>query len=89
MLYWERIDPATANMLQKLSGTGILRDYYLSGGTALSLQIGHRVSVDLDFFTKKRRANWTVNRCSADSRRVSNHRQSMSHTDPSTRFGWT
>ena len=52
-LYWERIDPATANMLQTLSGTGILRDFYLSGGTALSLQIGHRVSVDLDFFTKK------------------------------------
>ncbi len=52
-MYWERIDPATANMLQTLSGTGILRDFYLSGGTALSLQIGHRVSVDLDFFTKK------------------------------------
>ena len=53
MLYWERIDPATANMLQTLSGTGILRDFYLSGGTALSLQIGHRVSVDLDFITKR------------------------------------
>ena len=26
-------------------------DYYLSGGTALALQIGHRVSIDFDFFS--------------------------------------
>jgi predicted nucleotidyltransferase component of viral defense system len=32
-----------------------LNDYglYLAGGTALALQVGHRQSVDLDFFTKK------------------------------------
>lgn len=30
-----------------------LNDFYLSGGTALSLQIGHRESEDLDFFCKK------------------------------------
>ena len=28
-------------------------DYYLAGGTALALQIGHRVSVDFDFFSKE------------------------------------
>jgi hypothetical protein len=28
-------------------------DFYLAGGTALALQIGHRVSVDFDFFTEK------------------------------------
>lgn len=28
-------------------------DFYLAGGTALALQIGHRDSVDFDFFTKK------------------------------------
>src|SRR3989344_1222842 len=26
-------------------------DFYLAGGTALALQIGHRISVDLDFFS--------------------------------------
>lgn len=30
-----------------------LRDFYLSGGTALSLQLGHRESEDLDFFSQK------------------------------------
>ncbi|MEK7478926.1 MAG: nucleotidyl transferase AbiEii/AbiGii toxin family protein [Patescibacteria group bacterium] len=28
--------------------------WYLAGGTALALQVGHRVSFDLDFFTKHR-----------------------------------
>jgi len=31
---------------------GILKDFYLGGGTALALQIGHRVSYDFDFFSK-------------------------------------
>jgi len=30
----------------------LLPDWYLAGGTALALQIGHRSSEDLDFFTK-------------------------------------
>lgn len=29
------------------------KDFYLVGGTALALQIGHRDSVDFDFFSKK------------------------------------
>jgi hypothetical protein len=29
----------------------VLVDYYLAGGTALALQIGHRMSTDLDWFT--------------------------------------
>jgi len=33
-----------------ISGSG----WYLAGGTALALQVGHRISVDLDFFTGKK-----------------------------------
>ena len=29
------------------------KDWYLAGGTALALQVGHRQSVDLDFFTPR------------------------------------
>jgi hypothetical protein len=29
------------------------KDFYLVGGTALALQIGHRISVDFDLFTKE------------------------------------
>ena len=28
-------------------------DFYLAGGTALALQIGHRKSIDLDFFSNQ------------------------------------
>lgn len=31
--------------------------WYLAGGTALALQVGHRQSVDLDFFTKQAKFN--------------------------------
>ncbi len=31
----------------------LFNDFYLAGGTALAMQLGHRVSFDLDFFTEK------------------------------------
>lgn len=34
-----------------LGKSGIFRGVYMAGGTALALQIGHRISVDFDFFT--------------------------------------
>src|SRR5206468_776564 len=37
--------------LDTLSGHRALRPFYLAGGTALALQLGHRRSIDLDFFT--------------------------------------
>lgn len=40
----------TKSVLDKLKRTKFIKKYYLSGGTALSLQIGHRESEDLDFF---------------------------------------
>jgi len=40
----------TRSVLDKLSQSGVVNDFYLTGGTALALQIGHRESEDLDFF---------------------------------------
>jgi len=39
--------------LDSLGQSGLLKKAYLAGGTALALQIGHRVSVDFDFFTEE------------------------------------
>lgn len=36
-----------------LGQSKILKDAYLAGGTGVALQLGHRISVDLDFFTPK------------------------------------
>ena len=34
-----------------------IKSYYLCGGTAIALQIGHRVSVDFDFFSDEKISN--------------------------------
>ena len=41
------------NSLQTILKDPIFKDYYLVGGTALSLHIGHRQSEDIDLFTNK------------------------------------
>lgn len=45
--------PENQKLISKLQRNkpAFLSSFYLSGGTALSLQLGHRVSDDLDFFT--------------------------------------
>jgi predicted nucleotidyltransferase component of viral defense system len=41
------------DLIKKLSQDEFLQDFTLVGGTALALQIGHRISVDIDLFSKK------------------------------------
>jgi predicted nucleotidyltransferase component of viral defense system len=36
-----------------LQGSAIFENYFLVGGTALSLQLGHRISDDIDLFTRQ------------------------------------
>lgn len=43
----------TKNTLERISGDEILKPFYLAGGTALALQLGHRKSIDLDFFSQQ------------------------------------
>ena len=50
MLHLETVEYSTLELLRKLQSLPILRDTRLVGGTALPLQLGHRKSVDLDFF---------------------------------------
>jgi len=40
-------------ILEILGNLERVKDFYLAGGTALALQIGHRISEDFDFFTIK------------------------------------
>ncbi len=50
MLYVETVTPATLRILKRLMTMPSLSGYNLAGGTALALQIGHRISTHLDFF---------------------------------------
>lgn len=51
-IYWEILNKPQKEVLPKLSFLRGL-DAYLAGGTALALQIGHRTSIDFDFYTPK------------------------------------
>jgi len=51
-LHWNTITPVMRSVWQGFSSSAIAAEFYLAGGTALSLQLGHRLSVDLDFFSQ-------------------------------------
>jgi|SRR3989344_3897498 len=43
--------PNTKKVLALLAKEDFIKQFYLAGGTALALQLGHRRSIDLDFFS--------------------------------------
>lgn len=53
MLHKETVSEGTLDLINRLMADEQLKDFYLVGGTALSLMIGHRISIDIDLFTDK------------------------------------
>ena len=51
MLYKETVDPATLELLIQIQQKPYLNGFYLVGGTALALKMGHRTSIDIDLFS--------------------------------------
>ena len=52
-MYPETLAPETRRVLEEISKQAFIKDFYLVGGTALALHLGHRESIDLDFFYAK------------------------------------
>ncbi len=50
-MFTETLFGNTKKALAILGKSDLMNSAYLAGGTACALQIGHRISVDLDFFT--------------------------------------
>lgn len=50
-MYSETLYPETSKVLSKLAKYSLMKGFYLAGGTGLALQLGHRKSIDLDFFS--------------------------------------
>ncbi|WP_395061267.1 nucleotidyl transferase AbiEii/AbiGii toxin family protein [Flavobacterium sp.] len=50
-LYWNTVKPLLKEILEEIITEDIFKPFRLVGGTSLSLQIGHRMSVDIDLFT--------------------------------------
>lgn len=51
--YWKALPPAVAEAFRRVSTTLSGTDFYLAGGTALALRLGHRESDDLDLFSSQ------------------------------------
>ena len=52
-LHWNTMNPKTRQTFTVLASLPVPDEFYLAGGTALALQIGHRTSFDLDFFSSE------------------------------------
>lgn len=50
MLHTETVSATTLELLKSLMNNPTMSSFALVGGTALALQMGHRISIDLDFF---------------------------------------
>ena len=51
MLQQNAVEPATLELLKRICSLSPFENFALGGGTNLALRLGHRISVDLDFFT--------------------------------------
>lgn len=51
MLYWNTVNELLKQSLLLLMQSEALSHFRLVGGTALSLHLGHRMSIDIDLFT--------------------------------------
>jgi len=51
-LHKQTLSPESISLLLNINSHKDFKDFYLVGGTSLSLQIGHRESIDLDFFSQ-------------------------------------
>lgn len=53
MLQTQTVSTECLELLKQISGDDFFSEFVLVGGTALALQMGHRNSIDLDFFGNK------------------------------------
>jgi hypothetical protein len=49
--HWEALTPQTQDAFRLTAHLPLVDDFYLAGGTGLALHLGHRFSVDLNFFS--------------------------------------
>jgi predicted nucleotidyltransferase component of viral defense system len=52
-LHWNTVKPILKEVLTKLMQEKLFEPFRLVGGTSLSLQLGHRMSDDIDLFTEE------------------------------------
>ena len=66
MLQTQTVKPGAFSLLEELHTLPKFQEFALVGGTALSLMFGHRLSVDLDFFSPEPFTNEEISKHLAD-----------------------
>ena len=51
MLHEETVDVSIRKLIKSLQSKKYLKGFFLTGGTALALYMGHRKSIDIDLFS--------------------------------------
>ena len=70
---FEKVLPkATRHYLELLTQKGISAPFYLAGGSAVALHLGHRISVDLDFFNPE---SFDINSLEGELRSIPSYRR--------------
>lgn len=82
MLRLESIEPSTLELLKRIQELPAFSETRLVGGTSLAMQLGHRISVDLDLF-----GSWpTDSDLFAELRKVGHVRKSSGTPDGKMQF---
>ena len=79
MLFTETVASSTLELLRRLMKDIALRDFVLVGGTSLALQVGHRISVDIDLFS-----NLSFNEEALSDHLISNYNLELDYIDKNT-----
>ena len=56
----QSINSEAKRVLEKIAANPVFSSFYLAGGTALAIQLGHRESIDLDWFSREDFSNSRV-----------------------------
>lgn len=52
-MFYEAVPQHVASLLSKLNSFPLPNNTYMAGGTAVTLYLGHRISIDIDLFTEE------------------------------------
>lgn len=85
-MFKQAVLPDTLRAIQLVSNVPMVRRAYLAGGTALALRMGHRISVDLDFFTQEKFDESLV---AADLKKIGLNKESTAWMTVKGKFGKT
>jgi predicted nucleotidyltransferase component of viral defense system len=80
-LYYNTISPVLMNALTKLMREKAFDGFRLVGGTALALQLGHRISVDIDLFTDMEYGTMNLQEIAESIKRVFPHVEGLEKLD--------